>query len=173
MESKQKVLWAGVLIVSLLSILIGNVMFGITHLGFIVMILNPGIVIGFGLFINGIFFADRRYGEHIFHIVLGLCVVIFAIIFILSAYIVMYEDAIGLPNRYNSAIDTINETKEYLLRYEDNQSLPYGLESWDLKAQLKDAIETKNELKASINTWLNNPYSNFKDIVKANLKYPI
>jgi hypothetical protein len=89
----------------------------------------------------------------------------------------MYSKSYSLPQDYNSAVETVEETKSLLMKY-DNLSgeignIGNGLESIELKQALKSAIENKNNLKAEINSILNNPLSNFKGNIRIGLKYPI
>ena len=87
---------------------------------------------------------------------------------------ITYSDAISLPYEYTAACDTINETSQLLMRYDNIpngsfNSIGYGLESQELKLTLKDAIQTKNNLRAEILTWLHNPMTIYKDILIQNL----
>jgi len=86
-----------------------------------------------------------------------------------------YNNAINLPYKYEAACNTVTETKELLMRYEnltEDQlgNLGYGLESLKLKTRLEEAIKEKNNLYADIQSWLNNPLIPFKDIIENNLE---
>ena len=102
--------------------------------------------------------------------------VAFIIIAIAFAMIVpwfTYCDAIELSANYTCACDTIKETEELLMKYEDLDgefgNIGSGLESMELKAELKDAIQTRNDYKSDILSWLNNPFNPFKDVLRRGL----
>lgn len=104
--------------------------------------------------------GDRFWGLVIlFVIALILCVIIPSIWFTESIYI---------AHRYNSACDTVDECQELLLTLEEN-GLAQGLEALSLKQSLKEAIESKNNIKAEINGWLSNPMFPYGEIIIANL----
>ena len=81
-----------------------------------------------------------------------------------------YFDALTLPYDYQAAYNTVNETTQLLMRYDHIQngsfnSVGYGLEAQDLKMSLKDAIQTKNELRAQILSRLNDPMACYKNVL--------
>jgi hypothetical protein len=85
-----------------------------------------------------------------------------------------YSMALSLPYEYQSACDTVNETSQLLMRYDNIpngsfNSVGYGLEADKLKLKLTDAIENKNHIRAEILTWLNNPMAIYKDILRERL----
>lgn len=104
-----------------------------------------------------------------FHVV---CVAVLILITICIPMHV-YGRAIALPYEYQCACDSVEESKELLMRYENLTeswgSLGQGLESFELKSTLQEAIITKNTLKADILGWLNNPWQPFRDVLSSNL----
>lgn len=81
-----------------------------------------------------------------------------------------YYTALSLPYDYQAACDTVNETTQLLMRYDHIQngsfnSVGYGLEAQDLKMSLKDAIQTKNHLRAQILCWLHDPMACYKNVL--------
>jgi len=96
-------------------------------------------------------------------------IIIFVLIVMMVVTVCIHFDAVSLPHRYNAACDTIEQTKELLLKYEQNSSFANGLEALQLKQSLKDAIDKRNDLKADIDGWLANPFMPYKDILKNDL----
>jgi len=102
-------------------------------------------------------------------------VVCIAFLILLSIWtpISTYGESIALPYEYQCACDSVEESKELLMRYENLTeswgSLGQGLESFELKSTLQGAIITKNNLKADILGWLNNPWQPFRDVLSSNL----
>lgn len=99
------------------------------------------------------------------------CVILMIVSLIMPFSI--YSDAISLSYRYQCACETVEEIKEMLMRYENLTdsfgSIGQGLESMELKQAVSEAIEEKNDLKAEILTWLNNPFYPYRDVLRANL----
>lgn len=100
-----------------------------------------------------------------------ICVVLTTLILVLPFSI--YTDAISLACKYQCACDTVEETKELLMRYENLTdsfgSIGQGLESLELKQAVTEAIVDKNDLKAEILSWLNNPFYPYRDVLRASL----
>lgn len=100
-----------------------------------------------------------------------ICVVLTTLILVLPFAI--YSDAITLACEYQCACETVEECKELLMRYENLTdsfgSVGQGLESMELKQSLSEAIVDKNDLKAEILSWLNNPFHPYRDVLRANL----
>lgn len=100
-----------------------------------------------------------------------ICVVLILVAVILP--FIIYNDAVSLPYKYQCACETVDEIKEMLMRYENLTdsfgSIGQGLESMELKQSISEAIEDKNDLKAEILAWLNNPLFPYRDVLRANL----
>ena len=81
--------------------------------------------------------------------------------------------AVNLPAEYLCAVDTVDETEELLMRYENLTesfgSIGQGLESMELKVDLKKSIVQKNRYKRDIMSWLNNPFSPYRDVLLSGL----
>jgi hypothetical protein len=141
--------------------------FGITYM---FVQLSMGILIAVPLIAVFLDAIINNMGEEAFF---SFIITIMVVIAIITLCFLQFGHAIGVAQDYNAAYETVEECKELLLKYETNDSLPYGMEAWELKSTLKDAIEEKNTCKSRINGWLNNPYENFKGIIRSNLKYPL
>ena len=79
-----------------------------------------------------------------------------------------YSEAISLPYEYRSACDTVDETKELLMQF-NQTDIGYGLEALELKQTLSGAIKEKNELTANIRSWLNNPLMPYRAVLENGL----
>ena len=79
-----------------------------------------------------------------------------------------YSEAISLPQDYRATCDTVDETKELLMQF-NQTNIGYGLEALELKQTLSGAIKEKNDLAANIRSWLNNPLMPYKDILENGL----
>ena len=88
--------------------------------------------------------------------------------------VVWYNKAISLPYEYEAACDTVSETKDLLMRYENLDggigNIGQGLEALELKQKLEIAIREKNNLYADIQGWLNNPLMPYRDLLRNNLE---
>ena len=104
-------------------------------------------------------------------VLIFVCVILIFISLIMPFAI--YNDAVSLPYKYQCACETVEEIKEMLMRYENLTdsfgSIGQGLESMELKQAISEAIEEKNDLKAEILAWLNNPLFPYRDVLRANL----
>lgn len=100
-----------------------------------------------------------------------ICIVLLLLMLLMPFAI--YNDAVSLPYKYQCACETVEECKELLMRYENLTdsfgSVGQGLESMELKQSLSEAIVDKNDLKAEILSWLNNPFYPYRDVLRANL----
>ena len=77
-----------------------------------------------------------------------------------------YAFAIKTPNRYKALLQTIEETEKHLIKAE---GFGKGLEALEYKKTLQKVIAEKNELKAVINSYLQNYYSPYKEEIKSRL----
>jgi len=112
-------------------------------------------------------YGDHRKGDNCFAIIAFLIVMLLLIILVCGWF---YNDAISLPHNYKASVNTVEETNALLLKFENNLTLAGGLEAFELKGILKDAIEKKNDLRAEIDIWLANPFAPYKDVLRENLK---
>lgn len=86
----------------------------------------------------------------------------------------MYNSAVSLPYRFESACRSVEKTESLLMKFDDIDpellnSLGYGLEASRLKSQLRRLIEKQNGLRAEINSWVNNPLMPFKNVIRERL----
>ena len=165
-DKVRKISWLSMLIITSILILTLFLIFGIDFITIMWTLALPII----GILVTTIFLTYKYATGYERDSIL------FSIIFLILALIIatviqgmFYSDAISLPHRYNAACDTLEETKELLLEFENNSELAEGLESFELKKSLNDAIEKKNNLKADINAWLANSFMPYKDVLRDNL----
>jgi len=134
----------------------------------VMIVVVIAIVIYWFLVRNKLNKADKPFVE----VVLTLIVIVLTIL-ILAMPFTIYTDAIELAYKYQCACNTVEETQEMLMRYENLTdsfgSIGQGLESIELKQAISDSIEEKNDLKAKILAWLNNPFYPYRDVLRANL----
>ena len=94
------------------------------------------------------------------------CAILLVVTIVTAAY--LYTNAISLPQEYRAACDTVDETKELLMQF-NQTNIGYGLEALELKQTLSSAIKDKNNLAANIRAWLINPLMPYRDLLREGL----
>lgn len=96
------------------------------------------------------------------------CGVVF--VAVLVSFALSWNGAYALPYEYIKYEETIEETQELLMRYEnlsgDIGNIGNGLESMEMKQKISEMIEQKYRLKLDIKAYLNNPFTLWKDVVR-------
>lgn len=110
-------------------------------------------------------YGDVRTDTALASIFCGLIFVIAIICIPLS-----WNAAYALPYNYVQSVETVEETQELLMRYEnlsgDIGNIGNGLESVKMKQKLADRIEEKNQIKNDIKAYLDNPFAIWKGTVR-------
>lgn len=119
-------------------------------------------LVSFFSFISMVYFWNRE--EDVAFFSFWVFIFMFSLTLILIA--ITWNIAYGLPYEYIAASDTIEETSELLMKYENLSgnmgNIGNGLESMELKQRLADSIEYKNNAYQSIRAYLNNPFAVWK-----------
>ena len=95
------------------------------------------------------------------------------VVVILTSSFCAYQEARNLPFEYKAACQSVTEIEGLLMRYDNIQpntegmlgNLGEGLEAYQLKLSLGDAMVEKNRLWFKINAWKNNPMMPYRDIL--------
>jgi hypothetical protein len=130
------------------------------------------------LFFFGVFLEKftKRDGEGL--IFCGVCCVAIMIIVSCATIAIPYWESYSLPQKYISATEAIEETKELLMRYENISDEAWsdigeGLESLQLKQTLGEMIKDKYQYLAEIKAWLTNPWMPFKENIREGLVFSL
>ena len=115
------------------------------------------------LLIVGLLMAIFNDGEESIWVIGIILFVVGLIIGVFTAF--LYVDSYSEPEYYIGICDSIEETKELLLRYENTTDISMGLEALELKHTLSNLISRKNDHAAYIRQWLRNPIMPFKNIL--------